>query len=364
MPYTDKNGKVWPDTLNQNGVNLILDPVASMAAKRPKYRPDPRERQEYAYKYGFAEKPEEPPSALEGLAMTGAGAAALVGGQKLGSYLGSSAAGETAKTGLSQVGQNALAGNVSAPGAAIPAPTGVGLSEAAPVAAEAPGMFALEGIGSAGNLLLPAIGAYGAYDLYSSNRGANNRPAGALQGMASGAAMGSYYGAPGAIVGGVLGGIYGGTQHESTRDATARRTQDLLKKSSDPVYQSYVQGMREQYKEAPKGPAYAGQYNTFDEYKKAGLQANDLTGVYGNINTFGEDWAKLDEAKRQEVTQALINANLYDSKKGDVVITDKEKAKAIFQGLVGGNQPALTNLASNAAAIQRPVANSNQAFRR
>lgn len=341
MPFTDKTGRVWPDTMQQNGVNFILDPVASMAAKRPKYRPDPRERKEYAEKYGFVEKPEEPASAMEGLALTGAGAAALVGGQQLGNYLTSSMGEKAAETGLSEVGKAALTQQTALPGAA---------EAAAPAVAEAPGL--LSGFGGLGILPTAAIaggtilGGKAAYDMYKGKK--PDLPGRVILGMATGGLSEAYNAL---------------ANRESTRDVTARRTKDLLGQSDDANYQNYVTGMREQYKTAPTGPAYAGQYNTFDEYKKAGLQANDLTGVYGNIKAFGADWANLDQTKREEVTQALINADLYDSKKGDVIIKDEDKAKAIYQGIVGKKQPATTSLAQ-AGAIARPIVSNQQAFRR
>ena len=185
-----------------------------------------------------------------------------------------------------------------------------------------------QGLGAAG-------AAYGAYNAYQGVKSGNKVQAGlggagvGLGLNAMGYALGPY-GWAAMLAAPVIASTFA---HESTRDKTAKRTEELKGLSSDPNYQKYVEGMREQYKSAPTGKAYAGKYDTFDEYKKAGLEAADLTGVYGNIKAFGPDWAKLDQAKREQVTQGLIDANLYDSKKGDVILTDEAKAKQIYASL-------------------------------
>ena len=124
----------------------------------------------------------------------------------------------------------------------------------------------------------------------------------------------------------------------STRQVQQGHTSDLLKASDDAGYQSYVQGMRAQNEAAPPDPSKpfaGGQYGSFDEYKTAGLQANDLTGVYGNLKTFGPSWAGLTQEQRQAVTQGVIDAGLYNSKKGEVEITDPIAAKKIYDQVVG-----------------------------
>lgn len=68
-----------------------------------------------------------------------------------------------------------------------------------------PGMFDISGIGSSGNVILPAAGLAGAYDLYANRPQSVGTGRGYLQGAASGAAIGSYFGPVGAAVGGGLG---------------------------------------------------------------------------------------------------------------------------------------------------------------
>lgn len=116
--------------------------------------------------------------------------------------------------------------------------------------------------------------------------------------------------------------------HVSTRQKASSRTQGLLGASDDANYQNYVKGMREQYQSAPTDPTkpFAGKYASWDDYVKGGLEASNLTGVYGNIKTYGPRWANLTEEQRQAVTQENINSGLYYSDKGDVLINDEAKA--------------------------------------
>lgn len=131
--------------------------------------------------------------------------------------------------------------------------------------------------------------------------------------------------------------------HQSTKGVQQMHTGQLLQQSDDPTWQNYVAGMRAQVNEGPKDPTKpfaGGQYATFDEYKKAGLQADDLTGVYGNLDAFKPDyaekagvpdWSKLNYEQQRYMTQKLIDANAYDSRNGEVVIPDKEKARRIYE---------------------------------
>ena len=190
------------------------------------------------------------------------------------------------------------------------------------------------------------IGLKGAYDAFE----AGDPVGGAISGAGAGAGGLALAGALGASTGGLAlpiiagaallggaGGFFGG--HESTREHAMKNTGKLLDKNpDDEKYQAYVQGMREQFQSEPPDPSkpFAGKYATWDEYKKAGLEAQDLTGVFGNIETFGSDWTNLSFEQQVGATQQLINAGLYDSKKGEVVITDKGKAQKVFNDFLSG----------------------------
>jgi hypothetical protein len=140
----------------------------------------------------------------------------------------------------------------------------------------------------------------------------------------------------GAGLGAGLTSLFG---HESTREAAQKHTKSLKGQAkNDATWQNYVAGMREQFNAAPPDPSkpFAGKYSTWQEYEAAGLEAPDLTGVYGNLKTFGPDWAKLSQEQRVAVTQGIINAGLYKSKKGEVEITDPSKAKTIYEAVTSG----------------------------
>jgi hypothetical protein len=137
--------------------------------------------------------------------------------------------------------------------------------------------------------------------------------------------------------------------HQSTKGVQEMHTGQLMQQSDDPQWQGYVAGMRAQVKDGPKDkskPFAGGKYASWGEYKKAGLQADDLTGVYGNIDAFKPDyaekagmpnWSNLNFEQQKAVTQRLIDEDMYSSKKGEVVIADKEKARRIYEEMAKTN---------------------------
>ncbi len=207
-------------------------------------------------------------------------------------------------------------------------------------------------LGAAAPYLGLAGAGLGAYGLYGAIED-NNKGAGAL----SGAALGGGLAAAAPLVGlgpvgwGGLalaaalgaGGGFGLTSllgHESTRDVAKKHTGQLQGMGKDDAaWQNYVQGMRAQHASAapdPSKPFHGGQYGSWDEYKNAGLDAADLTGVYGNLKTFGPEWAKLSFDDRKKVTQGVIDAGLYNSKKGEVEISDADRALQIRDSILNG----------------------------
>ncbi len=141
--------------------------------------------------------------------------------------------------------------------------------------------------------------------------------------------------------------------HKTTRQVAQEHTQDLLKQAGDDeVAKNYVSGMREQFNAPPpdKENPFMGKYKTFDEYKTAGLNADNLSGVYGNISTYGaKEWANLTNEQRRAVTQKNIDAGNYTSKKGEVEFVDKELAKKLKDEALGLNVQV-----KGAAPIQVP----------
>lgn len=390
--------KSWPPVIDPSTGGIIgykipgfpqylFDEVASNASGRKVLRQNPQAAIEEQQKAQAAqqkalEQQEFNQSPVGQLLPVGASIAGLYAANQFGPQTAAEIAAEEV---LKQQALSQGAAGASAQGLAGAAAEGSLMGPAAPTIANgglvgpaapaAPGMFSLGGIGSAGNYILPAVGALGAYNLATEDVSAGR---GILQGAASGAAIGSGFGGVGAIPGAIIGGglglaksLFG--QHKSTRQEAADKTSDLLEQSDNPNYQAYVSGMRKQYESAPTGKAYAGKYDTWNEYEKAGLEAADLTGVYGNIKTYGEEWANLTEPQRQAITQANIESGLYKSKKGDVEITDKNKAienkNNVLKGFqVGATTPAapVNPLAQAAAqgaiAIPRPVVPKQSGF--
>ncbi len=137
-------------------------------------------------------------------------------------------------------------------------------------------------------------------------------------------------------------------QHKTTRQTQQENTQNLLSQSDDPAWQGYVSAMRGQNETGPSdasmpyGDSKGNKYANFQDYKNSatGLDAANLTGVVGNLQLYGPAWAKLTEAQRQAVVQKNIESNIYDSKKGEVVITDPTIGKQNFDSVVG-QQPVL-----------------------
>lgn len=145
--------------------------------------------------------------------------------------------------------------------------------------------------------------------------------------------------------------------HKSTRDVAKGHTKDLLKQSDDKQYQNYVSGMREQHNSAPVDPSkpFAGKYATEEEYIRNGLEAADLTGVYGNIKTFGPDWTKLNFDQQKKVTQGLIDAGLYNFRKGEVEVTDADRAKQIYASTLGMPGSKLTTALGSAKKLDTGI---------
>lgn len=214
-----------------------------------------------------------------------------------------------------------------------------------------------EGAVGTGSTVLGAVGVpLGAYNLYKGLEEGDP-----VRGGLGAAGLGLGLNALGVGLGPVGWGVLGAaalasafTKHESTRDVAKKHTKSLMNQGKDDAtWQNYVAGMREQFNSAPPDPSkpFAGKYATWQEYEAAGLEAPNLTGVYGNLKTFGPQWAKLSEDQRIAVTQGIINAGLYKSKKGEVEITDPSKAKTIYesvlaQGVAPSTQKATTQKAS------------------
>jgi hypothetical protein len=313
---------------------------------RDSYRADPKTQRELYESQGLVDKKPSVPGLGATLGATlGVGGALALGqglGQSSGSFLGGLLGGGTtaATTGTAAQGAGTLA---------APVLVGVGspAASAAPAAATASAGMLGTAIPIAGIAAGTYLGGKAAYNMIKGKKDNS---------------------IPGLIGRGTLGIATGGLSeiarpfltHESTRDVAKKHTQSLLEQGKDNQnWQGYVAAMREQHNSAPPDPSkpFAGKYANWEEYKKAGLEAGDLTGVYGNLKVYGPQWAALTQEQRQAVTQANINDGLYTSKKGEVELTNPEKALANLQTIIGAQnkgpapiQPGQTPQSTAAAA--------------
>lgn len=60
----------------------------------------------------------------------------------------------------------------------------------------------------------------------------------------------------------------------------------------------------------------------------------EYAGVLGNAETFGNDWFKLNEEQRNNLVSQFKNEGLYKSNKGDILITDKNRARELFNSVM------------------------------
>jgi len=324
----------------------VYDPVASNATGRKVFRPNPQKQIE-----SDAEKKKQQDEliAQQKFNQSPAGQLIPVGATVAGLWAANHFlnGGASAANALAQVGANAGAstalGNAAAQGATavnagIATPEVVS-ANVVPGAAPAASSFSLGGIGSAGNLILPAVGAVGAFDVLSHDYGAGR---GGLEGAASGAAIGSYFGPQGALIGAGIGGLVGVGKslfhHETTKEHEKKQWGGLAS-SGGPATKAFAQQYL-QYLDSPQAKADAERAKTRDP-KIDPWKPEDVWGGLGMFKTFGEDWlTKYSEQQRRQISQELLNQGLISSEKGDLVITDQNKARQIKDQVIGGTPAA------------------------
>lgn len=389
----------------------VYDPVASNATGRKTFRANPQQQiDQVKQQEKLAKQQEFNQSPAGQLVPIGGSIAGLYAASELakgsnplaalgesgGAKIVSDAAAQGASQGAGQIAQQAgqvapqtpsIVSASRVPGEAVAADTGSFWTTNAPAN------------GSLGQIAAAAAAAKGTYDVFKGyQQGGEGMRTGLTE---AGAGFGTMFGGPiggaiGAVGGNVLGyGLQGDgikndlalaasgvgiplliakkmgvpLVHQTTRQKAQENTQQFLKDAEgDDVATAYVKGMREQYNAPPtdKSKPFAGKYSTFEEYKKNGLQANDLTGVEGNLKVYTPKvWANLTQPQREAVTQANIDSGLYASKKGAVNITDEKKAKENFDNVMKGFQVGAQTAATPAAPIvvtpaQAAAAGANQ----
>lgn len=313
----------------------------------------------------FPEEP-EPPGLLESLAPVAGTAAALAGGKYIGNSLlpslFESGGTEVAKEGLTAAATEG--GLFSAPttattslqgaASAIPemaggqvgtflqgnvGPVADGAQYASDLAANQGGLYGLSpmatgALGAAGL----ALGSKGVYDAYEAGDpimgGISGAGAGLGASMLSSAlglgALGPWGWGAGLAIG--LGaGLLG--DRETTTEHQQKIAQRLAgQHQNDVLYQNLVRGMGQAIEQGPADPSkpfFSGKYATWDEYKNAGLNAQDLAGQAGVLETVGG--MNLTLPQIHQVTQKLIDNDLLYSDRGAVKVSDLARAQQLAQ---------------------------------
>lgn len=264
-------------------------------------------------------------------AATGAGAAGATGA-------GAAAGGSAAGAGF---GGGALSSGAAAPmiDAATGQVIGTSMSGAPSLTASAagniaptatPGTFSLSGFGTAGNGLLPAAGAIGAYDLLKNQRTGKR---GYLQGAASGAAMGSFFGPLGAGIGAALGLAAGGANEmmdtnkfktEGNRLAKLQKRGIEIPKELQGAMQLRAGRSRDQLAAIEQDKINRGGYGNVEFAKtrdESKLKPEDIWGYSAFMDKFGNDWLKtFNEQQRRDIAQEALNAGAVKEAKGSIDI--------------------------------------------
>lgn len=329
-----------------------------------RYRPDPKAVNQWAQQTG--QLPEEQ-SIMDTLLPIGGAALALSGGKELGKQL----------PGLFELG--------SSPTKAVAETAGALASSGGEASSIAGGL--MPGVGG-----IPAnLGASPITGLSASGVGSNIASMGGLSSVA----------VPGAVIAGTLLAGKAGYDMLKGRDANPigrgllgiatggiseiAKATGLLGRKSTKDYQDErwgalsesAQGLRQaNHPEGDDGiwdtGKYAGQKWTFEKAKD--LAKDDPThfiGVLGNLETFGDSWLSTPLDKQKAVVAELVRQGLYKSDKGDVLISDRDKAKAkaIYDSIVNGkpmpeepsqvnSKSGLLGLGLNSPAQQQAILNS------
>lgn len=182
--------------------------------------------------------------------------------------------------------------------------------------------WALGNIGSAGNYILPAAGAYGLYDLYSNRPENVGTGKGYLEGAASGAALGSYFGPLGAVAGGAIGlglnafGIGGKSRTKIEED----RRQALADQGiTVPNFDTKEWEQNEAFKQSRK------------ESDLKGSDIENAAQFYG-INGY----SKVDQAKKEAIAQKALDLGLIREHHGTIDLSMTPEYEDFLKTQIGG----------------------------
>lgn len=362
------------------GTSLVYDPFLSQTRGRPVLWQNPQpnldaESEAKAEKERQIKLQEQQLSPLNQFApVLGAGAMAVaapwalnqLGVTNTGASITPGVAGGAAQTGAPGILES-VGNSISNAGAFTNAAMGGSFG---PVASGAEYGASLSGAGmvptTGGSFLSNALpiagGALGAYGLATNLMDNKKDPlGGAASGAALGASVGSFLPGVGTLIGGGIGAVVGGLAglfgtDKSTKERQAERWGELQKQGIAGVDAAYQANHAQEDTGVWKDGKYAGQKWTFE--KAQDLAKDDpshFVHVYGNYKTFGNDWNSYGLDKQKQIVSGLVNAGLYKSDKGDILISNEDKAREIKDQVLAGTY-APTAAAPQVNATPAPAA--------
>lgn len=271
----------------------------------------------------------------------------------LGSSTGATAAGNQVATYLPSMTTPTTAGAFTAGATAVPEAVGTAVNGGT-MMADGSIMAASPSLGGTIAAATPYLGAAGgALGTYNTVKGWQDGEkdvgGGFLSGAGAGLGLGMAapllgmgplgWGALGlmALGGGAVGGIGELLTHKSTKQYQAERWGELSDKGIANVDAVYAANHAKDDTGIWKDGKYAGQKWTFE--KAQDLAKDDpshFVHVYGNYKTFGNDWNSYGLDKQKQIVSGLVNAGLYKSDKGDVLISNEDKAREIKDQILAG----------------------------
>ncbi len=217
------------------------------------------------------------------------------------------------------------------------------------------------GLGTTGSMASYAVpvasaagGAYLAYDLGKDihqnkiKKTGRGYARGAGQGAASGALIGTAImpgvgTAIGAGVGALAGGLGVAAGHEGTKEAQKRKWGELAEKGI-----LVPEGLSTADQKSAGNTAKNWSFEAARQKLLSGENPDEFVGVLGNFETFGNDWlGKYSDDQRRAFAKRAAGEGLYNSKKGDIFISDADKAKKIMDEVLGGTSPVVTQPVTN-----------------
>lgn len=130
--------------------------------------------------------------------------------------------------------------------------------------------------------------------------------------------------------------------HKTTKQHEQERWGELVdngvKGAAEAYALSHPEGDTSVYQEGPrKGETWNFETAQEDAKKNPVI----FHTAYGNYKTFGNDWDTYTTDQKNQIVLGLIDAGLYDPDKGDITISDEEKAREIKDKVLAAEKTAL-----------------------